>query len=272
MIQNVKFLTVVALVMGAVSPAWAIDLAKVNGKAITDRDVGAALGGFNEGQRRQLLADPNSRREIVSNLIEQELLIQEGEKQKLDQDNDYKVALAAFRRQYLTQKVLSKNVAPKVTDTAVKKFYEANKRKFSTDKVQVQHILVSDEKAANDVLKQVRAPGADFQKVAERVSKDPSAKNNRGDVGVITRDSPFVDEFKDAAFDGNKGEIVGPVKTLYGYHIIKIVDKQIGKTLGFPEVESRVRADMQREAVSLYIIQLRKQAQVSLDEAAINKL
>lgn len=264
--------SVVLIFASGATSAFAVDLAKVNGKVISDRDVQLSLSGFNEGQKRQLLGDANSRREIVSNLIEQELLLQEGERQKLDQDAEYKQALNAFRRQYLTQKVLAKNVQPKATAAAAKKYYEGNKRRYTTDKVQVQHILLADEKTANDVLRQAKAPGADFQKLAERFSRDPSAKNNRGDVGVIMRDSPFVDEFKDAAFDGSKGEIVGPVKTTYGYHLIKIVDKQMGKTLGYPEVEMRVRSDLQKELISNYIIQLRKQAQVTIDNKAIDKL
>jgi len=269
--RKINFLTLTVFALASTA-AWAVDLAKVNGKVISDRDVQMSLAGFNEGQKRQLLGDGNSRREIVSNLVEQELLLQEGEKQKLDQDAEYKEAVAAFRRQYLTQRVLSKNVLPKVTESAAKKYYAGNKRKYATDKVQVQHILLADEKTANEVLRQAKAPGADFQKLAEKFSRDPSAKNNRGDVGVIMRDSPFVDEFKDAAFDGSKGEIVGPVKTLYGYHLIKIVDKQMGKTLGYPEVEMRVRTDLQKDLVTNYLIQLRKQARVTLDEKAIQRL
>lgn len=269
--KAIKILTLATLVTVATS-AWAVDLAKVNGKVISDKDVSIALGGFNEGQKRQLLNDINSKREIVSNLVEQELLIQEGEKQKLDQGSDYKDALAAFRRQYLTQKVIAKNLDPKMSESGAKKYYEANKRKYSTDKVHVQHILVADEKTANDVIKQAKAAKVDFQKLAEKVSKDPSAKNNRGDIGIITRDSPFVEEFKTAAFEGDKGEIVGPIKTIYGYHIIKVVDKQIGKTLGFNEVEMRVRADYKKNLVQNYLVQLRKQAQVTLNESALNKL
>jgi len=268
--KNIKILTLTALLIA--STASAVDLAKVNGKVITDQDVNTALGGFNAGQKRQLLSDVSSKREIVSNLIEQELLIQEGEKQKLDRDADYKAALAAFRRQYLTQRVLSKNIDAKMSESGAKKFYQANKRKYSTDKVHVQHILVADEKTATQVLKQAKAPKADFQKLAEKLSKDPSAKNNRGDIGVITRDSPFVEEFKNAAFEGDKGEVIGPIKTLYGYHIIKIVDKQIGKTLDYNEVEMRVKADYKKDLVQDYLVKLRKQAQVSLDDKALNKL
>jgi parvulin-like peptidyl-prolyl isomerase len=156
-----------------------------------------------------------------------------------------------------------------MSEASAKKYYGLNKRKYSTDKVQVQHILVSDEKTAIEILKQAKAKDADFQKLAERHSKDPSAKNNRGDVGVITRDAPFVDEFKDAAFNASKGEIVGPVKTQFGYHIIKVVDKQPGKVMGYDEVEMKVKADLQKEMVQNYVIQLKKGATLVFDDKGI---
>lgn len=252
--------------------AFAVDVAKVNGKVITDTDVKAALSSFNDGQRRQILSDANTKREIVGNLIDQELLIQEAEKQKLDKDRDYEVAFLAFRRQFLTDKVLSKNVRPKLTDAAAKKYYENFRKNYSTDKVSVQHILLSDEKTAMEVLKQAKASGADFQALAEKNSKDPSAKNNRGDIGIITRDAPFVEAFKEAAFSAKPGQIVGPVKTQFGYHLIKVTDKKPGKVMGYEEVEMRVKADVQRELVQNYVTQLKKSSTISLDEKGISSI
>ena len=268
----VKILAVGILASLTVSSAFAVDVAKVNGKVITDADVKASLAGFNEGQRRQILNDLTTRREVVTNLVDQELLIQEAEKQKLDKDSGYETAFRAFRRQYLTDKVLAKSVRPKMNEAAAKKFYETNRRTYSTDKVQVQHILVSDEKTALEMMKQAKVAGADFQLLAEKNSKDPSAKNNRGDVGVITRDAPFVAAFKDAAFGANVGEIVGPVKTQFGYHIIKVIDKRPGQVLNYDEVELRVKADLQREMVQNYVTQLKKSAGVQFDDKAISSI
>lgn len=267
--------TVPALIIGVAvfaSSARAVDVARVNAKVITDSDVKAALGSFNEAQRRQILTDMNTRREVVSNLIDTELLIQEAEKQRLDKDKEYETALNAFRRQFLTDRVLSKNVRPKLTDAAARKFYSNNRQKYSSDRVEIQHILLSDEKTASELLKAAKAPGADFQALAEKNSKDPSAKNNRGDIGSIGRDAPYVDAFKDAAFNGAVGSVVGPIKSQFGYHLIKIIKKDPGKVLGFAEVEPRVRADLQREMVQNYVIQLKKSSKVSFDEKGISAL
>src|SRR5690606_147100 len=103
-------------------------------------------------------------------------------------------------------------------------------------------------------------------------SKDPSAKNNRGDIGVITRDAPFVNQFKEAAFSGKKGQILGPVKTAFGYHLIKIIDSSPGKVLGYEEVEMKVKSDLQKTMVGNYVGQLKKGAKISFNEKAIGSL
>jgi peptidyl-prolyl cis-trans isomerase C len=248
--------------------AFALEtVAKVNGKSITDADVKQALGQLNEGQRDNVLKDPNSKRQVVNNLIDQELLTQEGEKEKLDQDADYKEAMANFHKQYLATRVLQKNVGSKLTDAAAKKYYEAHKYRYTTDQVHAMHILVSDEKEAQDLLKKAKAKAtdADFQDLAEKYSKDPSAKNNRGDLGFFGRDR-MVPEFTDAAFSGKDGEIVGPIKTTYGYHIIFVKEKRMGKPLEFDEVELRVKNDLRQDVTSAYVSNLKKQAKVDYEK------
>ncbi len=255
----------ISLFSAGISAQAATELAKVNGKPITEKDVQQALTGMSESQRAALLKDPVAKKQIVSTLADQEVLIQEAEKLKIDQSQPYKDALIAFRRQFLAAQVLERGVSPKVTDTTARKYFEAHKRRFSTDQIHVQHILVSDELQARDMLKKAQAPQADFQELAEKFSKDPSAKRNRGDLGVIGRDSPLVEEFKAPAFDAPKDSIVGPVKTAFGYHIIKVVDKKIGRPMEYDEVELKVKGEMRDEFVKDYMAQLKKQAKVQIN-------
>jgi len=262
----------VALLLGSGVPvARAVELAKVNGKAISMEEVTSMLSGMPEGQRGAIKKEPTALRSIVQNMVNQELLVQEGEKSKLDQEAAYKEALAAFRRQYLAAKVVEKNVGPKLTEKAAKAYYNNNKRLFSTDKVQVQHILVATDAEAREVMKKAKEPGADFQELAEKLSKDPSAKNNRGDIGVVLRDSPFVKEFKDAAFEGAIGELVGPVRTAYGFHVIKIIDRKLGRPLEYDEVELKVKGTLRDELIENYVADVRSKAKITLDEAALKK-
>jgi peptidyl-prolyl cis-trans isomerase C len=264
------FILVVAT--AGASSALAAEVAKVNGQSITDRDVRMALSSMNEGMRENVLKDVNTRRQIVNELVEQEVLVDEAVKQKLDQDQDYKDAMTAFRKQYLSSRALQKNLGTKMTDSAAKKFYEANKSRYSTEQVHAMHILLADEEKANEVLKLAKAKDADFQALAAKYSRDPSAKNNRGDVGTFGRNAPFDPVFMDAAFGGSTGEIVGPVKTSFGYHIIKIVGKKSGKPLAFDEVEMRVKQDMGHGLKDSYVGKLKKEAKIQINEPAIEKM
>jgi parvulin-like peptidyl-prolyl isomerase len=252
--------------------AWSMDVATVNGKAVTDKDMEDSLGGLNEGQRHGLLRDYNARRQVLNGLIDQELLDQEAKKEKLDQDDAFKSALENFKRQYLASQVLRKNLSGKVTEAAAKRFYEANKVRYSTEQVHAQHILVTDEAKAMEILKEAQQPNADFQALAEKYSKDPSVKNNRGDIGFFGRAGQMVPEFTNAAFAGKEGEIIGPVRTSYGYHIIKIVERKPGKVLEYSDVEGRVMTDLQAETTQKYMSNLRKEAKVSVDEKALQKM
>ena len=251
--------------------AHAAVIATVNQKQMTDGDLKAALGQFNEGQRNSILKDANNRRQIVLSMIDQELLNQESEKQKMGEDPQIKAAVENFRRQQMVARLLEKNLGSRVTQAAAKKFYSDNRLLFNTDQVHAQHILVSNETEAREVLKKDAEPKADFQKLAEQHSKDPSAKNNRGDLGFFARDMMDPD-FTKAAFNGKSGEIVGPVKTVYGYHLIKIIEKKTGKTLSFEEAEMKATGLLRQKLGQEYLGKLREQAKIQIDDKALEKL
>lgn len=246
-----------------------VELAKVNGQKITDSELTKVLSGMPAAQRSSVLQDRAARKQLVNSLIDQQVLIQEGEKLKLDQSKEFKEALDMFRRQYLATQILERNLSSKLTDTEARRYYEVNKQRFSTDQAHVQHILTSDELTAKDLLRKAKAPNADFQALAEKFSKDPSAKNNRGDIGIVLRDSPFVEEFKEAVFRTPEGEIVGPIKTSFGYHLIKVVEKKSGRPLNYDEVELRVKGELREKLVANFVKKLRAQAKVTINDRAI---
>lgn len=246
-------------------------LATVNGKAVTTKDIDLTLSHLNDTQKKQILGDSNAKRKLVDNLIDQEVLIQEAERLKVDEDPEFKESMAIFRRQFLVNKVLEKTLKAQVTDSNAKKFYESHKLRYSTDQVRAQHILLSDEKTAQDILKKAKEAGADFQALAEKHSKDPSAKNNRGELGFFPRDR-MVAEFTDAAFAATPGQVIGPVRTDFGYHIIKVIEKKPGKALNYEEVEAKVKDDLRQDLVKALAQKLRSQAKVQVDQGSLNKL
>jgi len=267
-----RLITALAITLFATN-SFAVEIAKVNGRTLTEKDIESALAGMTPGQREGLLKDQAARRQVVQSLIDQEVLLQEAEKEKLDQNQEFKDAIAAFKRQYLTNKVLQKSLTGKLTDSAAKKYYEANRSKFSTDQVQAYHILVSDELEAKELIKKAKATNDDgFKALAEKLSKDPSAKNNRGDLGFFTRGT-MVQEFTDAAFGGKEGQVLDhPVKTSFGYHVIKVIKKKPGQVMSYADVENSVKSMLRNELAEGYVNSLREQSKISLDQKAVDKL
>jgi peptidyl-prolyl cis-trans isomerase C len=259
--KNTHWILGAVLGFGLGTASFAGTLATVNGKLITDEDFKAVTASLPQAQKDLASKDPNTRKQILSDLIDQELVIQEAVREKIEDTREFKEAMASMRKQALVNAIVARRLAPKVTPQAVKDFFEKRKYRYSTDQVRAQHILVSTEKEAQAVLAEVKKPGVDFQKIAELRSKDPTAKNTRGDLGFFSRNT-FDSAFSDAAFAARNGEIVGPVKTAFGFHVIKVIDRKLGKAQDFGEVEQAVRADFQRELLKGFVLDLRKKAKI----------
>lgn len=244
-----------------IQPVVAEEVANVNGKAISNADLAQSLSAFNETQKNKILQDKRARQELIENLIEQELLIQEAEKSGIDKSNEFKQAYLVFRRNFLANAVLEKKIGPLVTNGAAKKYYADHKNLFSTTQVHSQHILLDSETQAKSVLEMAKRNGADFQVLAEKYSRDPAAKNNRGDLGYLGRDG-MPPEYSDVVFKEKPGQIIGPVRTAFGYHVIKIIDKKVGRSLGYDEVELRVKTALKQDLLRSYLNKVKYSAKI----------
>jgi foldase protein PrsA len=126
----------------------------------------------------------------------------------------------------LTEKLLKDRV--KITDDQIKEYFEANKDTFAQkEQVEASHILVDDEKTAQEVKKKLD-DGEDFAELAKEYSTDTSNADSGGELGYFGK-GEMVTEFDDKAFSMKKGEISEPVKTEFGYHIIKVTGKKEAK-------------------------------------------
>ena len=259
--KQAQLLSITLILLSQASQANPV--ASVNGKVITDDDLKNQIAVLPEIQKQNILKDPNLRMNLVQSMVEQELMVADAVAKKIEDTKEYRESLNAFRRQALVNILVQKQLAPKVTDAAVKAFYAKNKIRYSSDQVKVQHILLNTEKEAAAVLAEVRKPGVDFQKVAELRSKDPSAKNNRGDLGYFTRDT-FEQGFSDAAFGTKDGDVVGPVRSSFGYHVIKVIDHKAGKIPALAEIEQKVRTDVQKDFLEKYVADLKRKAKIKL--------
>ncbi len=200
----------------------------------------------------------------------QDLSNQEAYEQALKQNNITESELRADLRENLPVQKVQEEVAGKAepTDAEIQKFYEQNKEaQFTTPEQRcVRHILFNkDQKQkAEDVKKQLE-DGADFAKLAKEYSQDPGSAKNGGDLGCLGK-GETVPPFEEAAFGAEEGEIVGPVKTEFGYHILEVTDSKPKQTRPLSEVESQIRSQLaaqkQSEAFSKWLDEQKKQRDV----------
>ena len=147
-----------------------------------------------------------------------------------------------------------------VTDAKLREYYDTHRDELvANQERKVSHILIesnakndAEKKAfAEKLLQQIR-DGADFAELAKKYSDDPGSAEDGGDLGWVDR-GVMVKPFEDAVFAAKKGELVGPVKTEYGYHIIRVKDIRGGQEAGFDQVRAQVeKAYLRQQAEELY--------------------
>ncbi|WP_438335117.1 peptidylprolyl isomerase [Clostridium cochlearium] len=150
-----------------------------------------------------------------------------------------------YKNEFLTKEVMGKITQDiKVDDNSAKKYYEENKYTFVENNPQfhAQHVLVEKEEDAKKV-KERLDKGEDIKKIAKEISIDPSAKENSGDLGK-TPYSSVVKSFADAITKLDKGQISQPVKSTYGYHVIKLIDKDEVTFKDFNTVKEQIKKDL----------------------------
>ena len=163
-----------------------------------------------------------------------------------------------------------------VTDEEAKKFYDENQKEFEEpETVKASHILILVGKDdSEDVVKAkleeakkaaARAKKEDFAKVAKEVSEEPGAAESGGDLGYFPKDR-MVPEFAEAAFNQKVGQVGEPVRTQFGWHVIKVTDKKPAGTVSYDEVKKQLLAylktDKQRKAVQEMLKSMRDSAKV----------
>ena len=136
----------------------------------------------------------------------------------------------------------------KVSDSDVKNFYKENKASKFTypDTVRASHILIKDKAKAEDVLKMAKAPKADFAALAKQYSEDPGSAAKGGDLGFFTKEQ-MVPEFSKAAFSLKPDTVSDLVKSEYGYHIIKVVDRKKAGVMPLKEVQNEIKKFLEDE-------------------------
>jgi peptidyl-prolyl cis-trans isomerase C len=239
-------------------------LAKVNGAEIRQSDMALA-----EEELGPSLAqiDPATKKEnVLSFLIDMKIVAKAAEDKKVENDEDFKKRLAFARNRLLMDSLLATEGKAATTDEAMKKVYDdASKQITGEQEVHARHILVATEDEAKEVEEELKK-GADFAELAKKKSKDPGASDG-GDLGFFTKDQ-MVPEFSAVAFALEPGKISDPVKSQFGWHVIKVEEKRNRKAPDFDQVKSQIETYVTRKAQADYVAKLREGAKIErMDEA-----
>jgi peptidyl-prolyl cis-trans isomerase C len=212
--------------------------------------------------------DPATRQEnLLAFLIDMKIVSKAAEDKKVENGDEFKRRLAFARNRLLMDSLLAQEGKAATTDEAMKKVYEdAAKQITGEQEVRARHILVETEDEAKAVKAELDK-GADFAELAKKKSKDPGASDG-GDLGFFTKDQ-MVPEFSAVAFALEPGKISDPVKSQFGWHIIKVEEKRNRKPPEFDQVKSQIEAYVTRKAQADYVAKLREGAKIErMDQAA----
>ena len=243
-------------------------IVRVNGHNITRSEVQMAMDDI----AVQLRDVPPKLRYplIVQYLVERHLLAQKAIKDGLTNSEEYKKRVRFYQYKALRDAYFHTRIKPAVTDEEVRKAYEKEAGKVKpVERVRAKHILVSTREEAEKVLKELKA-GAKFEDLARKYSKDGS-KEFGGDLGYFTYEE-MVPEFSKAVFALKKGQVSKPVKTDYGWHIIKLVDRKKVGARPFEEVAPGIRSLLLRQKVQQEVAKLAKQAKIEIFDPELKKM
>jgi peptidyl-prolyl cis-trans isomerase C len=265
MTKNLLKMSTLAFLISAANAAPTDVVARVNGKEITRADIQAA----EKEVPPQLLEKAPDKKKLESYLVNQlvvkELLKEAAYKAGLENKDNVKKEIQMAKDLVIMQAFVVEQLKPKLNDQALEKEYNELKEKFPKNKqeTRIAHILVKDEKKAQDVERRLKA-GEDFGKVAREMSEDEDTKKEGGELGFFVEGS-FVPEIEKAIADLKPGSYTPePVKTNFGYHVINVEERRIAKPPKFDEVKQQLGAIVQQKAMNDLVEKLRKDAKVEI--------
>ncbi len=216
--------------------------AVVNGEKITVAEIRDAYKANPQLKGRVSFNDFYNK--ALDGFISGKIVYQEAVKAKVTDTPEYKAQLELAKQELARKIYLEQQVAKKVTDKDVKKLYDEYKSTFKSEKeVKAKHILVPSKEKADEVIAKLKK-GGDFDKLAKEYSKEPA------ELGYFTK-RVMVPEFANAAFSMKKGEVSkAPVKTQFGYHVIKVEDIRDSKPMAQKDIEPQLKAMLTQGALA----------------------
>jgi len=250
-----------------VDPAKVV--ATVNGTEITEADLALAMSDLD--QQFQQLSPDQRRAAALSALIEIKLAAAESAKAGIADSDEFKRRMAFLRERALHSAFVEEQIAGAITDEQVRARYDQEIANTPpTNEVKAAHILVASEEEAKAIIAELDA-GKDFAELAKEKSSDGAAQNG-GDLGYFGP-GRMVPEFEQAAFALDVGAYTKePVKSQFGWHVIKVTDKRVQQPPAFEQVSQQIRSIMLRENYLAKVTEMRKAATVDVADPELKKV
>ena len=240
-------------------------VAKADGIEITEADIQIAL----QDMQDQLNQTPEAQRRdmAITYLIDLKLGVKAAKDAKITEDEGVKRRVAMLTDRLLFDEYLEAAAKKVVTEDAMKALYSDTIKNLKPEpEIRARHILVETEDQAKTALKRLKA-GEDFAKLAAELSKDPGSGQQGGDLGFFTKDR-MVPEFANAAFALEIGKISDPVKSQFGYHVIKVEEKREKPIPTFDEVKDQISEFMLNKSRQDILKALRAAAKIERPQPA----
>ena len=220
-------------------------LAQVNGKAITEEDVTRFIMAM--GRNGQAYNNTQGRAAVLEQLIAQRLFLLDAQRNLYEREQAFKDQLAAVKEQLLMEYAISKCVeSVRLTEEEVRAYYDSHKEEMTEgETVNASPILVDSEEKATELLAAINAGEISFEDAARDNSSCPSSAQG-GNLGDFGR-GQMVPEFDTACFEMEEGEVRGPVKTQFGYHLIRLNKKNAAEALSYNDVRAQLYEQLTRE-------------------------
>ena len=263
-----NFKSSIALIGALVLPlaVMAQNVATVNGKPVPQSRVDALIKTATHGQQQDV--PPELKAQAKDQVVMREIFAQEAEKQGIPNTADYKNQLDLVRQTVLINTLFQNFIKTHpVSDTDAKAEYDKIKAEQSGLEYHARHILVDSEDEAKKLIAQIKA-GSKFEDVAKKSSKDTGSAENGGDLDWA-KPTAYVPEFSAALQALKKGQMTdAPVKTQFGYHIIRLEDTRAAQFPNFEEVKDKIKQQMEQVKLQEYQEKLRKAAKTDYKFAA----
>ena len=247
----------IALLLPAALPAWAQNIAIVNGKPVPKARMETLLL---QATRSGQAVTPEMEKQARDQLVLREIFAQEAEKRGIGASREFRAQMELARQSLLIRELFEdhKRKNP-ITDAAAKAEYDKFKAQAAGTEYRARHILVDQEAEAKALIAQIKG-GAKFEDLAKAKSKDTGSAEQGGDLDFAKPES-YVPEFGGALQKLKKGEMTDvPVKSQFGYHIIRLEDTREASFPAFDEVKAQLKQRMEQQKLQQYQESLRSKA------------